>query len=145
MDFRLPPPILPGLAIIDHIRPRISNTLPVIRFVCDCQRDVFVDRSCQFFNCKTDSCHVVAGSHPDLLAVGLHQLDGASNSVIHEDHWDCCFLVDEAFVCAFLESAVEDSDSVVCSPSAGQFFPADDTRISQRSHIESKFLIVVLS
>ena len=131
----LPTPVLPGLAVVDHIGPGISNFLPVVSFVAHFQWHSLVYRSRELLDCEADGCHIVAGSDFDLARIGLHELDGATDGIIHKNHGNGGFGVDETLISCVLECAMEDGDGVVSSAAARQLFPADNAGIPQAAHV----------
>lgn len=126
-----PPPVNPGLRIVNTIRPRISNLLPVvIRLVCDFQRNLFVYGLGQFSDCELQCSHVISCPKLDFFAICLHQLEGSPNCIIHEHHRNRCLFIHEAFIGSVFESPIKNCNGVVCSTSSREFFPADYSWVS---------------
>jgi hypothetical protein len=144
-DLVLPPPVLSRLAVVDHIWPGISDRLSVVRLVLYLQGHALVDGCGELLDGEADGCHVVACAHLYLLGRALHQLDGATHCVVHEDHGDGGLGVDEALVAALLECPVEDADRVVSGASAGQLLPADNAGVPETADVEAELEEVVLS
>ena len=81
----------------------------------------------------------------ELLAVGVHQVQGGLDGVGHVHHVELRALLQEAGVLALLDGLVEDLDRVIGGAPARQSHVGDNARITHAAGIDAEPLVIVVA
>lgn len=115
----LPTPVLPRWGVVDRIRPRVCDILPVVGLILYLQGAMLGDLCSEFGDAEADCCEVVASAFLDALCGGIHYIYGGLYCIIHVNHGQPCFCANEALIFASCECSIENTDRIICGSSSG--------------------------
>lgn len=141
----LPAPIAAGAAIVQAVRPRVSDGLTAIGLVVDGEvGHVLLDVLGQLGGSEGHGGNVVHALG-ELAAVSLHQLQSSTQAIGHVHHGQRGVSAEEASVVVVLDGLVEDIDGVIGGATAGKSLVGDNSGVSQTAEVQSGGLVVVLT
>lgn len=141
----LPAPVLAGVAIIQRVRPRVSNRLSAIGLVVDREvGHVLLDVLSDLSGSEGHGGNVVHALG-QLAAVSLNQLQSTTQAIGHVHHGQRGVGTKEASVVVVLDGLVEDVDGVISGTATRKSLVGDDTRVTAAAEVQALSAVVVLT
>lgn len=139
-----PSPVVSCFCVIDWIRPAVSDVLSRIWFICNLQLWLSLsDFISKFLDTETDGSQIVCHPVFDFILRSVHDVNRALDSIIDVHHGKPRLLFNKARVFSFQDAVVEDGHCVICGTSSWFCLPADNSRVSDTSDIQTVFLVIV--
>src|SRR3989338_8743157 len=139
-----PSPILPCSGIIDHVRPRIGDPLPLVRLEgADESSHAPRNLLSELPAGEAHGAEIIACPDGKGARLSLHEPYRAVDRIIHMHHRKHRVFLEIAGIFLIEEGTIEDRNRIVFGSPTGLGFPANQPRIPDAPDIQAEFLEIV--
>lgn len=139
-----PSPVVSCFCVIDGIRPAVSDVLSRIWLICHLQLWLSLsDFISKFLDTETDGSQIVGHPVFDFILGSVHDVNRTLNRIVDVHHGKPRLLFNKTRVFSFQDAVVEDGHCVISGASSWFCFPADNSRVSDTSDIQSVLFVIV--